>query len=152
MRKSHSQANPFREHSRTKSFFRFALVGVSNTFVDFAVFTILREIFDVNYLWCQAAGYTFGTFNSFVLNKKWTFASKTSHIQTSIQLFQFICVNLISMGVSLLGLRMLSGYWYLNVYVAKVVVTALAQLINYSGYRFWVFSDKKVVLQEKNLS
>lgn len=137
--------------SRYRSYWRFGIVGCSNTFVDFAVFTILRELLGVNYLWCQAWGYTFGTLNSFILNKKWTFESKTSNIKTSIQLSQFITVNLVSMGVSVLGLKLLSGHWHLNVYAAKVAVTVVTQVINYSGYRFWVFSDKKAV-QGKILS
>lgn len=124
-----------------KSFWRFAVVGCTNTFVDFAVFTILREIFDVHYLWCQVAGYTIGTLNSFVLNKNWTFESKTSRFQTSMQFGKFIFVNLVSLGVSLIGLRILNGYYHLNVYIGKVAVTAIAQLINYSGYRFWVFKN-----------
>ena len=138
-KKSHSPANVFRERLGTKSFFCFALVGVSNTFVDFAVFTILREIFEINYLWCQAAGYTFGTLNSFILNKKWTFHSETSPFSTSLQFGKFVFVNIVSLGVSMIGLRILSAYWHLNLYVAKVAVTAIAQAVNYSGYRFWVF-------------
>lgn len=124
------------------------IVGCSNTFVDFAVFTILREIFDVHYLWCQAAGYTFGTLNSFILNKKWTFDSKTSRFQTSMQFGKFVFVNVVSLGVSLIGLRLLSRYWHLNIYIGKVAITAIAQLVNYSGYCFSVFSDKKSVLQK----
>jgi len=135
--------------SKYRSYWRFGMVGCSNTIVDFAVFTILRELLGVNYLWCQAWGYIFGTLNSFILNKRWTFESKTSRFQTSMQLVQFICVNLISMGVSLIGLRLLSGHWNMNVYIAKALITVLAQAVNYSGYRFWVFSDKKPVLQKK---
>lgn len=125
-----------------QSFWRFAIVGCSNTAVDFAIFTILREVFDVYYLWCQVAGYTFGTLNSFVFNKRWTFESKTSHFQTSRQLSKFIFVNLVSLGLSLTSLRLLSGYWHINVYIAKLAVTAIAQAVNYSGYRFWVFGKK----------
>jgi len=124
------------------SFWRFALVGCSNTIVDFAVFTILREIFDVYYLWCQAAGYTFGTLNSFIFNKKWTFESKTSRFQTTIQFAKFILVNLVSLGVSVIGLKLFSGYLNINVYIGKVIVTAVTQVVNYCGYRFWVFGKK----------
>ena len=131
-----------------KSIFRFSTVGITNTAVDFLVFIILRSVFNVHYLLCQVAGYTFGTLNSFILNKKWTFESKTSNIKTSIQLFQFITVNLVSMGVSVLGLKLLSGHWHLNVYAAKVAVTVVTQVINYSGYRFWVFSDKRPAIQK----
>ena len=126
-----------------KSLLRFGVVGCSNTLVDFGVFTILRAILDIYYLWCQVIGYSAGVLNSFIFNKIWTFESKTSRFQTSMQFGRFIFVNLVSLGVSLLGLRLLSGYWQVNVYLSKVVVTILAQIVNYSGYRFWVFSERK---------
>lgn len=135
-----------------KSLLRFGVVGCSNTLVDFVVFTILRAVFDINYLWCQVVGYSAGVLNSFIFNKIWTFESKTSRFQTSLQFGRFLIINVMSLSVSLLGLKIMSGYWHFNVYLSKVVVTILAQAVNYSGYRFWVFSDQKPALQEKYLS
>ena len=122
-----------------KSLWRFGIVGCSNTLVDFAVFTILWEFFRINYLYCQVAAYIAGIINSFVLNKVWTFESKTSNIESSRQLVKFIIINLFSLTVSLLGLRLLSGEMHLNVYFAKVAVTVITLAINYSGYKWWVF-------------
>lgn len=122
-----------------RSLFRFAAVGCINTLVDFTVFTILKSIFDINYLVCQVAGYSAGVLNSFVMNKVWTFESKTSKFHTSMQFARFIAVNLISLGVSLAGLKILIGYGNINVYISKIIVTGLAQAVNYLGYRFWVF-------------
>jgi len=124
-----------------KSFWRFAVVGCSNTAVDFIVFTILRAIFNVNYLYCQVAAFIAGIMNSFILNKTWTFESKTSRFESSRQLGKFVFINLVSLAVSLLGLQLLSGQMHMNVYVAKVAVTVVTQAINYSGYRWWVFAD-----------
>lgn len=126
-----------------KSYWRFAIVGCSNTAVDFIVFTVLREFFQVNYLWCQVAGFILGIVNSFVLNKTWTFESQTSKLQTSLQFSKFIGVNGISLVVSLLGLKLLSGLWQIDVYMAKVIVTGVAMTINYLGYRFWVFENER---------
>ena len=125
-----------------KSLLRLGVVGCSNTLVDFVVFTILRAAFDINYLLCQVVGYSAGVLNSFIFNKMWTFESRTSHFRTSLQFARFLVINLLSLSVSLLGLKIMSDYWNLNVYVAKVAMTAVAQVINYSGYRFWVFGKK----------
>lgn len=124
-----------------RSFWRFAVVGCCNTAVDFIVFTILRAIFNVNYLYCQGAAFIAGILNSFILNKAWTFESKTSRFESSRQLGKFVFINLVSLAVSLLGLQLLSGQMHMNVYVAKVTVTVVTQAINYSGYRWWVFSE-----------
>ena len=111
----------------------------------------MRAILDVDYLYCQVAAFIAGILNSFILNKVWTFESKTTDFDSSIQLIKFITVNLVSLGISLVGLRFLNGHLAVNIYLAKVAVTVVTQAINYSGYRFWVFSDKNLI-QEKYLS
>jgi len=121
------------------SLYRFASVGCMNTAVDFIVFTLLKAVFNIDYLWCQVVAYSAGILNSFIMNKAWTFESKTSKLHTSMQFIKFIFVNLVSLSLSLVGLKLLSGNWDLNVYIAKVMVTIAAQVVNYLGYRFWVF-------------
>ncbi len=133
-----------------RSLFRFSSVGCLNTAVDFIVFTILKEIFDVNYVWCQIAGYSAGILNSFIFNKVWTFESKTPQIHTFMQFIKFLLVNLVSLGVSVIGLKILSQNGHINVYIAKIIVTIAAQAINYSGYRFWVFPPVIQVGPNKN--
>jgi len=118
---------------------RFGIVGVINTGVDFAVFTLLNAAFGVEPLICQIVGYSAGIANSFVMNKLWTFESKKSNISTQFQLFKFVLINLVSLGLSLLGLKILNGYFEINIYIAKVIVTVLAQIVNYLGYKVWVF-------------
>lgn len=127
-----------------RSVFRFSFVGGLNTAVDFLVFTILKEFFVINYLWCQIAAYSAGVINSFICNKVWTFESKTSEIPTCIQFLKFLLVNLVSMGISVVGLKLLSQNGNINVYISKVVVTIMTQAVNYCGYRFWVFQPIQV--------
>jgi Predicted membrane protein len=129
---------------------RFAAVGLANTMIDFSVFSIMRAVFDVNYLWCQVAGYTAGIINSFVFNKVWTFESRTSQIHTFMQLVKFLLVNLASLGATVIGLKLLSQNGQVNVYIAKVIVTFAAQAINYSGYRFWVFPPSSTIYASKS--
>lgn len=130
---------------KSPSLFRFASVGCINTMVDFAVFIILNNVFGVNYLICQLTGYSAGVLNSFIMNKVWTFQSKTSRFHTSVQFARFIIVNLVSLGLSLVGIKLLSGYADVNVYIAKVMVTFVAQAVNYLGYRFWVFFNEACI-------
>ena len=135
---------------RYRSYWRFALVGCSNTAVDFGVFTFLQAVFQLNYILCQVAAFIAGISNSFILNKMWTFESKTTHFDSSIQFTKFVIVNLVSLGMSLVGLKLLNGNLAVNIYLAKVAVTVVTQAVNYSGYRFWVFSDKNL-FSKKNI-
>ena len=52
---------------------RFALVGVLNTGVDFAVFLTLFYGFAVPLLVANSLGYLTGLANSYLLNSRWTF-------------------------------------------------------------------------------
>lgn len=126
-------------YEKYKSLPRFAIVGCINTGVDFAVFFLLNYL-GVNYLICQVAGYSLGLINSFVMNKLWSFESKMSGISTLNQFIKFAGINLLSLGASLIGLKLLNGYQSINVYYSKVLVTIfLTQFINYFGYKLWVF-------------
>jgi putative flippase GtrA len=127
-----------------KSFIRFAIVGCLNTGVDFLTFTVFQSVFGINSLISQVAGYSLGLINSFIWNKIWTFESKKSKIGTLNQMVKFICINAVTLGITLLGLYLLNNRCHINVYIAKIIVTVLAQIVNYFGYKLWVFSTKKI--------
>jgi len=122
-----------------KRLIRFSIVGVINTAVDFMIFILLNKFIGVYYLFSQIAGYTGGIINSFILNKIWTFDNKNITKKTPQQLAQFILINLVSLSVSLIGMKMFVSSLSISVIISKVMVTVLSQVINYMGYKFWVF-------------
>lgn len=128
---------------RYRHFWRFGMVGVINTAVDFSAFAFLHSFWGIDKLISQAAGYSAGLVNSFILNKSWTFENKATRQETIRQSSKFIVVNALSLTVTLLGLKFLNENLGLSTYLSKVVVTLLAQLINFAGYKLWVFSCGK---------
>ena len=54
-------------------FVKFGIVGVSNTLIAFAVYTLLLKVFGVWYLAASAIGFVLGAINGFLLNRRWTF-------------------------------------------------------------------------------
>lgn len=125
-------------YGKLKHITRFSLVGIANTLIDFLIFTMFNGLIGLNYITSQILGYSFGVANSFVLNKKWTF-SRTNSNNTSLELFQFIIVNLFSLLITLLVMNFLVGSLNINVYVSKIIVTFLAQITNFLSYKLWVF-------------
>ncbi len=121
-----------------KSFLRFVIVGGINTGVDFLVFTLLN-LLGVNYLLCQLAGYGAGILNSFILNKLWTFEASRSKFNTSLQFLKFAGTNLVTLGISMLGLRFLNGSLHMDLLAAKAIVTLFIQALNYMAYKHFVF-------------
>lgn len=120
-------------------FIRFAMVGALNTLVDFSVFSLLTGVLGMHHSVSQVISYSSGIINSFILNKVWTFQNKTGKKKTAVQFTQFIMVNAVSLGASLISLDLLLDTFMMNKYMAKTLVTVLAQAINFSGYKLWVF-------------
>lgn len=119
-----------------KSFFqliKFALVGVLNTVVDFAVYTALVLIFGVgddNALLIGLftfIGYGCGVLNSFIFNTKWTF--KQEYKRTTKEAIMFVVVNLISWGLSYLLVMLFSR----NVFDNSAITDWVCKLVNYTS-------------------
>lgn len=122
-------------------FLKFNAVGLLNTLIDFAVFTVLHSI-GMLYPIAQVISYSTGTANSYILNKKVTFRDRNSGTKQFFdrkQLLRFIVLNLIVLGISLLCMHILSDKLGIEVLIAKVMVTFVTVMINFFGSRKWVF-------------
>jgi putative flippase GtrA len=117
-------------------FVKFGLVGVTNTVLAFAIYTVLLKVFGVWYLAASAIGFVIGAVNGFLLNRRWTFAE---HVGDSLTPIRWGVVQ----GC---GLALTEGLLYLFVAgagvekllgqaLATVIVTVLTFLVN----RAWTF-------------
>ena len=142
---------------------KFAIVGVLNTLVDFAVFQTLNLLLGWVYA-AQVLGYTFGVINSYLWNSNWTFREQRTRSFREIALF--LVVNLASLGVSL-GVIWLcrDAFGMTNEWAAgwmpaalsgfikgdtldKLIATFFAIVVNYLGNRLFVFNKKAEPKQE----
>ena len=119
---------------------RFCIVGAANTLIDFIAFSGCIHFLGVNPAIAQIAGYSAGTINSFFLNKRWTFKSNGPNPKTGYQLLNFALINLISLSITAWGLTLLTDGLRVNVYLGKLIITALAQTVNFAGYKLIVFN------------
>ena len=136
---------------------KFAIVGVLNTLVDFAVFQTLNLTLGWVYA-AQVLGYTFGVINSYLWNSNWTFREQRTRSLKEMGLF--LLVNIASLGVSLgmmwllrevFGVtnewvaqwmpKALAGFIKGDT-VAKLIATVFAIAVNYLGNRLFVFKKK----------
>lgn len=122
---------------------RFCLVGAVNTIIDLVTFSVCIYFLGVNPAIGQIAGYSAGTVNSFILNKRWTFHSDTPSRKTGYQLLRFIVINLLSLGITAWGLTFLTDSLRANVYFSKLLITAAAQTVNFAGYKLIVFKPRE---------
>lgn len=132
-----------------KHMIRFSIVGVSNTLIDFLAFTVLYSVIGLSYIPSQILGYSAGILNSFIFNRRWTFGdSKINRSEAKnifYELIKFITINLISLATSVIVMNLLVKYANMNVYLSKVMVIIVAQMINFLSYKLWVFVPKKTI-------
>jgi putative flippase GtrA len=119
-----------------RQFIKFNLVGLLNTALDFAVFTLLTWL-GVYYILAQCLSYGVGMLNSYTLNKYWTFAQKGRFEPK--QAIRFALLNLGSLLLSLALLVIFKDQWMMKVLLAKLLTTVITTLVNYAGNKLWVF-------------
>src|SRR5271169_5346275 len=86
-RPSESLATPGRRLSAPVviQFLKFGVVGISNTLIAFAVYTLLLKGFGVWYIAASAIGFALGAVNGFLLNRRWTFREHVGDALTPVR-------------------------------------------------------------------
>jgi putative flippase GtrA len=126
----------WRGRKNMQTLWRFCVVGVGNTFVDFIVFFLLTSI-GVAALFAQVFSYMAGVVNSYVWNRLWTFRVKRK--ATIEEFFRFITVNLLSLACTLILLFIYQEIGNGPLLAGKMIATVGGIAVNFVGSRFWVF-------------
>ena len=118
----------------------YIIVGGINTGVDFAVFKLFYLFTPLAAPFCQAISYTAGVVSSFVLNRNLTFRD-SARTGLTRQAGRFILVNLVSWLTGIVGIHLLllAG---LPTLLAKIAITFVTAVLNYLGYKWFVFPVK----------
>lgn len=141
-----------KSRSLAVQFFKFNVVGLINTAIDFALFTLLIFAGTGSY-GAQVLSYGAGTMNSYIMNKKITFPeqAKAQERRNIFNIRQFVRFAALNLGVLLLSLALLFvlvSVIELSPLVSKLMVTAVTVIVNFVGSRKWVFV-KQAYLNEK---
>ena len=117
-------------------FVKFGVVGVANTLLTFAVYTLLLKVFGVWYLGASAIGFIVGTINSFLLNRRWTFRGHVGDALTPVRWTVVQCC----------GLAVNEGLLYVFVHqaaldklLAQAFATAVVTVSTFFANRSWTF-------------
>ncbi len=117
-------------------FIKFGIVGISNTLITFAVYTLLLKVFGVWYLAASAIGFTAGAINGFLLNRAWTFREHVGDALTPVRWGAVQCS----------GLALNEGLLYLFVdrvgldkLLAQACATAIVTVLTFLANRAWTF-------------
>ena len=117
---------------------KFGLVGLSSTLVNFAVLNLMLIVLHQNRYVAVTVAFLVSVVNGYIWNKRWTFRdvqAKAVHTQFT----QFLLVNLVSWGLDLLFVRLISVPLETELHVSMVKATNLAQLVATGVLVFWNF-------------
>ena len=133
--------------SEGKKMAKYALVGGLNTGVDFVIFCTLVYALGMGSVWAQTISYIVGVANSYMLNRYWTF--KVTVKRSVAELIRFILINVMSF-IAATAVLLALEHGGAESALAKIVSVACSLVVNYAGYRLWVFRVKE--LQENRLN
>jgi putative flippase GtrA len=117
-------------------FLKFGLVGVSNTLIAFAVYTLLLKGFGVWYLAASAIGFALGAVNGFLLNRRWTFSG---HVGDALTPVRWGVVQTCGLGLNLGLLYLFVHDADLDKLLAQAFATIIVTVITFCVNRAWTF-------------
>ena len=118
---------------------RFVVVGLTNTLINLAVFSLaMHALPDApwSYAAAQLAAYTPGVAWSYFWNRRWSFESTEGHRKL---LWRFVASQALFAVLSGLCIQQLVAHTTLSRTVAWLVVSAVMTVINYLALRHAIF-------------
>jgi putative flippase GtrA len=136
MRRLRDRAKSALQNPLLAQFIKFGIVGVSNTLLTFVIYTILVKAFDVWYLAASATGFTIGSINGFLLNRRWTFREHTGDALTPVRWF---VVQALGLGANLGIVYVAVDGLHLDKLVGQALATGIVVMWTFFANRSWTF-------------
>lgn len=118
---------------------RYLTVGAVNTLIGLAAIYLAIVLFRANDAVANLAGYSLGLACSYVLNRRWTFASDGA---VAPQLVKFVLVMLVAYLANLGTVLGLTRYFAENRYLAQAIGALPYTIIGYLGSRLLAFPQR----------
>ena len=120
----------------TARFLRFALVGVTNTVLSLAAFTLLSAA-GIGASAASALAFAAGAANGYILNRSWTFRARGGPGTFA----RYVAVQAVGAGCSASGIALAADALTRRQLLAECVVIPVVALITYTLSRRLVFRD-----------
>ncbi len=122
-----------------RQFFRFVLVGVSNTLLDFLVYFVLTRgtVFFSDYLlFANAVAFSCAVASSFLLNNFWTFKVGAGGWEKRIPKFFVVSTAGLAINSAIVLALVTTGFFDIH---AKIVATVVVLVWNFTAQKKWTF-------------
>ena len=120
------------------AFIRYNIVAVLATVVDFLVFILLTEVFEVWYVVATFISAVSGGIAAFILNRNWAFMSRDGHLSQQAKKYFLVWGSSILLNTS--GLFLLVENTNISEIISKIIVSVIVGLgFNFLMNKFFVF-------------
>jgi putative flippase GtrA len=117
-------------------FVKFGIVGVSNTLLAFAVYTLLLKVFGVWYVAASGIGFMVGAVNGFLLNRRWTFKE---HVGDALTPVRWAVVQTCGLALNLALVYTFVDGLGLDELVGQIPTTVIVTVLTFAANRAWTF-------------
>lgn len=126
-------------------FIRYIITGTTTTVVDIALLYILFGIFEFHLFWATSLAFLGALLFSFVMNSRWTFATRNSSINIfqATKILKFLFVSIIGLVLTLFLMWVLVEQIMIFYIVAKILTSGIVLFWNFLANSFWTFSETK---------
>jgi putative flippase GtrA len=117
-------------------FLKFGIVGVSNTLIAFAVYTILLKGFGLWYILASGIGFVIGAVNGFLLNRRWTFRE---HVGDALTPVRWAIVQSCGLVCNLALVYVFVHDAGMDKLIGQIPATAIVVVLTFLANRAWTF-------------
>lgn len=120
--------------------FRFGIIGVISTAIDFALLYLFTNVFRIYYLLSATLSFSLSLIFNYIFNMRFVFKRK-EHMKRQIECIVFVLLSLIGLGINAFLMWILVEYIHVFYMAAKVLATAVVMV--------WNFVSRKVFLEDR---
>jgi dolichyl-phosphate beta-glucosyltransferase len=124
-----------------RTFWRFSIVGVSNTIVDYGMFLTLTRVFGLDPLKANPIAVETAIIWSFFWNNLWTFSTREVSKPLLVRFLVFQFVSLGGLALSQTSLLVFNKFFNIFDLIAKALTIPIVIVFNYLLNSRWTFRD-----------
>lgn len=118
-------------------FFKFGIVGVSGTAIDFGVTYMLKEWLKTNKFVANSIGFSVAVTTNFIFNRIFTFHSENPDIWG--QYFKFCSIGLVGLAMNNAIIYLCEKKFGFNFYFSKLLATLVVMVWNFGANMLFTF-------------
>lgn len=129
-------------HAKKMRVLRYLISGSIVTIIDLSALYLFTDIFGIWYILSAILAFIIAFIVSFSLQKYWTFVDN-SRENIHNQIFVYLIVTLINLGLNTLGIFIFVHYLVFHYIFAQIIVSAIIAIESYFVYNY-IFNSSKV--------